>query len=200
MSPKILAKCLAVPIGRAEAWCQPLVDAMAAYQISTPARQAAFLAQVGHESAGLSRVVESLTYRASRIVAVWPRRFPTIAAAQPYANNPAKLADKVYGGRLGNTMAGDGYRFRGRGLLQVTGRANYAATGEALGLDLIGFPELLEVPHFASRSAAWWWKANGLNGLADLGNFEKITRVINGGLNGYEDRLRLWKACQGVLT
>lgn len=101
---------------------------------------------------------------------------------------------------LGNTVAGDGSKYRGRGLIQITGRANYAACGEALGVGLVNQPERLEQPQYACMSAAWFWATKGLNTLADAGNFERITRRINGGLNGQDDRLALWKKASDVLA
>lgn len=158
---------------RLAAFFTPLVAAMNEFEINTPARQAAFLAQVGHESGQLRYVRE--------------------------------LADGIgYEGRkdLGNTQAGDGPRYKGRGLIQITGRANYAACGKALGLDLIAHPELLEQPVSACRSAAWFWQTHGLNVLADQGmdGFGSITRRINGGTNGMADRLALFRAANEVLA
>lgn len=101
---------------------------------------------------------------------------------------------------LGNTQAGDGSKYRGRGLIQITGRANYAACGESLGLNLITHPELLELPEYAAMSAAWFWKQNGLNDLADRDQFNTITRRINGGLNGLQDRLDIWSRARAVLV
>ena len=152
-----------------------LNTAMNRYGIVGTARGAAFIAQIGHESGQLRWVRE-----------IWG---PTAQQAG-------------YDGRvdLGNTVKGDGSKYRGRGLIQITGRANYAACGEALGLDLIGKPELLELPQHAAMSAAWFWSTKGLNTLADQGEFVKITRRINGGINGLEDRLTLYKVAQKVLA
>ncbi|MBC8782813.1 glycoside hydrolase family 19 protein [Pseudomonas fluorescens] len=152
-----------------------LNTAMNRYGIVGTARVAAFIAQVGHESGQLRYVRE-----------IWG---PTVQQLG-------------YEGRadLGNTVKGDGSKFRGRGLIQITGRANYAACGEALGLALISKPELLELPQWAAASAAWFWKSNGLNTLADNGEFVKITRRINGGTNGLEDRLQLWDRAKKVLA
>ena len=152
-----------------------LNTAMLRYQIVGAKRVAAFVAQIGHESGQLVYVRE-----------IWG---PTPAQAK-------------YEGRkdLGNTVPGDGLKYRGRGLIQITGRANYAACGEALGLDLINHPELLEQPKNACLSAAWFWATNGLNTLADADKFEAITRMINGGLNGQADRLKLWSKATAVLA
>lgn len=158
-----------------------------------------FLAQLGHESAGLTRTVESLYFtRAETLMAVWPRRFPTVEVATPYLRKTRALAEKVYGGRadLGNTEPGDGARFIGRGFLQITGRANYRLLGERIGVDLEVEPELASRPDIAVRLACAYWTMRRINDVCD--DFEAVTRRINGGLTGYEDRLR-WlaraKAC-----
>jgi len=152
-----------------------LNTAMSRYGIVGTVRVAAFIAQVGHESGQLRWVRE-----------IWG---PTAQQAG-------------YEGRadLGNTQKGDGSKYRGRGLIQITGRANYAACGEALGLDLISNPELLELPQHAAMSAAWFWSTNGLNTLADQGQFAKITRRINGGLTGQDDRQALYDKALKVLA
>ncbi|NHC53125.1 glycoside hydrolase family 19 protein [Pseudomonas sp. AU8050] len=152
-----------------------LNTAMNRYGIVGTARVAAFIAQVGHESGQLRWVRE-----------IWG---PT-------------AQQLTYEGRadLGNTVKGDGSKYRGRGLIQVTGRANYAACGAALGLDLIGKPELLELPQHAAMSAAWFWSTNGLSTLADQGQFAKITRRINGGLTGQADRQALYDKALKVLA
>ena len=149
--------------------------AMVHYQIIGPKRVAAFIAQIGHESGQLKYVKE-----------IWG---PTAAQAR-------------YEGRkdLGNTVAGDGAKYRGRGLIQITGRANYMACGEGLGLDLIKQPELLEKPQHACMSAAWFWATKGLSTLADAGQFDKITQRINGGQNGAADRQALYARAHKVLA
>lgn len=185
----------------------PVLDtAMADFGIDTLPRIAAFIAQVGHESAQLTRCVESLTYSAQRLAMVWPRRFrsadgsPT-ALAREVAYQPERIANLVYAGRNGNgdEASGDGWRFRGRGLLQVTGRSNYRAVGEGLAQPFVARPQLLAEPRWACRTAAWWWQRNGFNELADGARFEDITRRINGGLNGLEDRARVWRRALEVL-
>ena len=169
-----LAKCTGALPDRATLFAPVITAAMAEFGIDTPARQAAFLAQIGHESGSLHYSVE-----------LWG---PT-------------LMQRGYEGRidLGNLQPGDGYRYRGRGLLQVTGRDNYRRTGLALGMDLESFPDLLAEPGLASRSAACFWQAHNLNVFADSGAFETLTRRINGGINGLADRQRLWAAAQDAL-
>ena len=151
-----------------------------------------FLAQLGHESAGLTRCVESLYYtRPETLMRVWPSRFPNAQAATPYLRRSRALAEKVYGGRadLGNTEPGDGARFIGRGFLQITGRANYRVLGREIGLDLEAEPELAARPDIAVRLACAYWTLRHINEACDVGSFEAATRRINGGLTGYGDRL-----------
>ncbi|MGH8383873.1 glycoside hydrolase family 19 protein [Pseudomonas sp.] len=157
--------------------------AMARYKIDSPVRVAAFLAQVGHESGHLRNLVENLNYSAEALVRIWPSRF-TAESAAACARQPEKIANTVYSGRMGNTRPGDGWRYRGRGLIQLTGRSNYAAAGAGLGLPLEEKPELLEHPEHAAMSAAWWWSTHGLNELADAGRFQDIGSVINTGKPG----------------
>jgi putative chitinase len=151
-----------------------------------------FLAQLGHESAGLTRTTESLYYtRPETLMAVWPRRFAIAQAAAPYLRNPRLLAEKVYGGRadLGNTQPGDGARYIGRGFLQITGRANYRTLGDQLGLDLEAQPELAADPAVAIRAACAYWTSRDINAPCDAGRFHDATRRINGGAIGYADRI-----------
>lgn len=154
-----------------------------------------FLAQIIHESAGLTRMEENLSYSAQRLMQVWPSRFPTLESAEPYARNPIALANKVYGGRMGNTEPGDGWRFIGRSPLQITGRNNYAAVGDMVGQDLTTMPELLEQPHFALEACIAWWEGNVPDSM--LGDGERVCRRVNGGLIGLAERETLagiaWK-------
>lgn len=158
-----------------------------------------FLGQVLHESGMLERVEEGLNYTSpSRLCAVWPRRFPTPADAAPFVRNPERLANHVYSGRMGNTQPGDGYRFRGRGLLQVTGRDNYTAVGRALGLDLAGKPDLLAQPEHALRASVAWWEGNLPDSIMD--NIVKVTRRVNGGTVGIEHRAAVTMAADRALA
>ncbi|SEC24520.1 putative chitinase [Pseudomonas saponiphila] len=173
--------------------------AMSRFKIDSPVRMAAFIAQVGHESGQLTRMVENLNYSAQGLLATWPSRF-TAQTAAAVARQPEKIANIVYAGRMGNTLPGDGWKYRGRGLIQLTGANNYRAAGAALGLDLVNHPELVEQQETAALVAGWFWQSNGLNELADAGQFDKITRAINGGLNGQADRLALRDAAVKVLA
>ena len=168
-----------------------LFDAATKWEVSVAALPM-FLAQLAHESALFERTVENLNYTTvAQIRKTWPRRFPSNASAAPYVRNPQRLANEVYGNRLGNSgpASGDGWKYRGRGF-QVTGRANYAAAEDALDLPLLESPELLEEPAHAADAAGWFWKSHGLNRFAS--NINACTRAINGGLNGLPDRMRLY--------
>jgi putative chitinase len=163
LTPEDLTQVMPYAVSRAAVFAAPLTAAMSEFGIDTPQRQSAFLAQIAHESGSLKYVKE--------------------------------IADgSAYEGRkdLGNTSPGDGVRYKGRGLLQITGKANYLACGVGLSLDLIASPELLEQPENACRSAAWFWSSRGLNQFADKDHFGALTRRINGGFNGLDDRLAHW--------
>jgi putative chitinase len=175
MTPAQLAVATGATLARATAF-QPIIDLAALdFDIDTPARKAAFLAQVGHESGGMKWLVE-----------LWG---PTPAQAR-------------YEGRidLGNSQKGDGFKYRGRGLIQVTGRSNYKAASMAMATDFVEDPDLLAQPEYAVRSAMWFWQSHGLNERADKGEFEKITRIINGGLNGFAERQALWAKAKKVFV
>ena len=176
-----------------------LNTAMNRYQIVGAKRIAAFVAQVGHESGHLTRLVENLNYTADALRMTWPSRFDA-GLASATARKPEQIANIAYGKRMGNTAPGDGWKYRGRGLIQITGQNNYRVCGEALGLDLIAQPELLEKPQHACMSAAWFWAANGLNSLADAGKFGAIIQRINGGQNGAADRQALYVRALKVLA
>jgi putative chitinase len=172
-------------------WLEPLLKTFEKYEINTPRRQAAFIGQCGHESASFKILQENLNYSAKGLVATWPSRFPNIDFASEYERKPERIANKVYGGRadLGNTEDGDGWRFAGKGLIQLTGRNNYKTCGDALGVDLIANPELLIEPEYAALSAGWFWNKRGLNALADNEDWTTITKRINGGSHGLQDRI-----------
>lgn len=157
-----------------------------------------FLGQVLHESAGLTKFSENLNYSAERLCKVWPSRFHTIADARPYERNPEALANKVYGGRMGNTDPGDGWRYRGRGPIQLTGKDNYRAVGDLMGQDLVGLPGLLEQPRYALEAAIAWWEDRIPDSM--LGDTEKVSRRVNGGLIGLADRVALTESARGALA
>jgi putative chitinase len=187
-------------IARATELCGPLIGTLQEFGLSTVARRAAFIAQGAHESAGFSTFIENLNYNAAALNRVWPSLFPIAIAAQ-YNRQPERIANRAYANRIGNgdEASGDGWRYRGRGVFQLTGKGNYVACGTALGLDLVAHPELLEEPTNAFRSAGWFWNSKALSPLADMGNFNEITRRINGGYNGLVDRVRYWNAAKIAL-
>lgn len=176
-------------------WLDALCVTAPKWGIDTALREAHFIAQLAHESAQFTRLEENLNYSAKRLLEVWPRRFPFASEAVPYANNPEKLANWVYAGRLGNGLeeSGDGWRYRGRGPIQITGRANYKAAGDAVGIDLVATPEAVLRPVVGCDVAGWFWQSRKLNKYADLDNIRTITMLVNGGSNGLEDR-RSWLA------
>lgn len=172
-------------------WLEPLNKTFEKYEINTPTRQAAFIGQCGHESANFKTLEENLNYSAKGLMATWPSRFPTIEIATQFERNPEKIANKVYGGRadLGNTEDGDGWRFHGRGLIQLTGRSNYTVCGLALDRPFAEQPELVLEPENACLSAGWFWNKRGLNALADAEDWTTMTKRINGGTIGLQDRI-----------
>jgi putative chitinase len=170
-------------------WFEPLQETFEKYQINTPKRQACFIGQCMHESGGFKFLRENLNYSAKALMNTWPSRFPDMDVAEKYARQPSKIADKVYSGRMGNTEDGDGAKYIGRGLIQLTGKDNYKAFGEAIGEDLVTNPQLVEEPRYAALSAGWFWNKRGLNTLADAMDVETMTVRINGGKIGIQDRI-----------
>ena len=182
-------------------WLIPLNNAMSLYEITTPAREAHFLAQCAHESGGFVHLVENLNYSPHVLLTVFPTHFKPEEAVD-FAHDPERIANRVYANRMGNgdEASGDGRAFRGRGLIQLTGRANVTRCGQALGVNLADAPELLEQPVFASLSAAWYWAMRGLNAKADVGDFVGIVKAINGGTEGIEDRAQWLAKAQSALN
>ena len=176
-------------LGIDEKWLDPLNQTFIKYNISTTQRQAAFIGQCQHESNNFRTLEENLHYSADGLMRTWPSRFPSADVAQQYANNPEKIANKVYAGRMGNTEEGDGWKFHGRGLIQLTGRENYDNCGKGIGAVLADKPQLLVEPYYACMSAGWFWNKKGLNDLADKRDYPEMTKRINGGLLGLADRI-----------
>jgi putative chitinase len=168
---------------------------------SSPVRLAHWLGQMAHESGGFRVLVENLNYTsAASLSRVWPSRFRTPSAATPFVRNPQALANKVYGGRMGNTQPGDGWRFRGRGLVHLTGRSNYETAERATGLPLVSKPDLAADPENAVRLAVWYWNSKNLNILADADDVRRLTRRINGGTIGLADRITRTNRAKALLT
>lgn len=178
------------------AFANPLTVAIRRWEIR---HVAAFLGQVAVESAKLSRLEENLNYtKPERLMAVWPRRFTTVESALPYVKNAEALANLVYGGRMGNTLHGEGWKYRGRGLKQLTGKDNYAAYQDSTGVQVLDKPELLLSPAYAADSAGWFWHQNKCDAIAD--DVEALTRRINGGLTGLQERIKLTELARGALA
>jgi len=169
-------------------WLEPLSVTCSRYEINTPARQAAFIGQCAHESGNFKTLQENLNYSAEGLMKTWPSRFPTKEIADQYARQPAKIAGKVYNGRMGNTSEEEASKYMGRGLIQLTGKEMYTNCGAGLGVDLVSNPELLLTPQYACLSAGWFFNKKGLNALADSEDYETMTKRINGGLIGLDDR------------
>lgn len=211
-----IANLQAAKIKNPEKWIDAVVATCKEFDIVTPQRIAGFLAQTSHESGGYTMLKENLNYRATTLAACWPTRFAELGPdkkpkrnekgaliptklAEYVAGKPEAIALLVYSNRMGNGPAetGEAAKFIGRGLKQLTGKDNYARCGAALGLDLVNNPDLLLEPIPAARSAGWFWKTNNLSAFADAGDIKGMTKKINGGLIGYEQRQALYDACYG---
>jgi len=180
-------------------------DTAAKFAINTPLRLAHFLAQCGHESGGFRATQENLNYSAKGLNGIFRKYFPTEAAAAAYARQPQKIASKVYGNRMGNgnEASGEGYKFRGRGYIQLTGKENYTAFGKAIGEDILSNPDVVS-SKYALLSAAWFFSKNGLHKMADSGASDavvtQITKRVNGGTIGLADRIKHFKEYYKLLA
>jgi putative chitinase len=174
----------------AEKWVTPLNETCELFAIDSPFRIAGFLSNTAHESGGFKFVKENLNYSAASLMRVWPNRFPTLEIAQRYAMQPEKIANRAYADRMGNGSeeSGDGSKFLGRGLIQLTGKNNYVAYSLACDNEALQHPEIVEEPKYAAESAGWFWNVNRLNELADAQDIVGMCKRINGGLNGLDDR------------
>lgn len=171
-------------------WVDPLNETFSRYGLNSPVRQAAFIGQCGHECGNFRILEENLNYRAATLVKLWPKRFSNDNVAQ-YAGNAKKIANKVYADRMGNRdeASGDGYRFRGRGCIQLTGSSNYFHAGKALGVDFIMDPDLVATPKYAALTAGWFWSTHDCNRLSDAQDWTALTKKINGGTIGLQERI-----------
>jgi len=185
----------------ADKWLIPLQFTCDKFEINTPERIAGFLAQIGHESGGFRFTSENLNYRAEALTRLWPSRFPP-GVAESYAMQPEKIANRAYCDRMGNgdEASGDGWKYRGRGLIQLTGKDNYAAFSLDADNEALVNPDLVAEPELAALSAGWFWKKNGLNALADNQDIVGMTRRINGGTNGLDDRQMRYSRLISVLS
>lgn len=204
MNQSQFQKAAGISAELAARWFQPIKDAMKECGITKPLDQAMFIAQCGHESAGFTRVIESFNYSVAGLKATFGKRLTAYQCemlgrvdGQQVAHQP-QIANLAYGGRMGNKEPGDGWAFRGRGLIQVTGRENYAKCGAALKLDLVGNPSQLESNINAARSAAWFYTSSGC--LSHSGDLIRITQIINGGQNGLTDRQLRYTRAQAAMV
>jgi putative chitinase len=212
MTPDI-SLLVAVGVKDPAKWHQAVIDTCAEFEINTPQRIAGFLAQTSHESGGYTMLTENLNYRAATLAACWPNRFAVMdadkkpikkdnklvptAVANAIAGKPELIANLVYSSRMGNGPAesGEGWKYRGRGLKQLTGKDNYTRCGATLGVDFVGNPDLLLEPIYAARSAGWFWKANNLSTFADNNDILGMTKKINGGTIGLAERQAKYDKC-----
>lgn len=177
-------------------------DSISKFQINTTLRMQHFLAQVFHESSNLQLLQENLNYSANGLLGVFHKYFLTEDVAKQYERQPDKIANHVYANRMGNgdEASGDGSKYKGRGAIQLTGKDNYELLSKATGVDFLTHPEFLEEPKYAILSAAWFWSRNGLNELADKNDIETITKKINGGLLGLDDRKAKFEKIKTIIT
>jgi putative chitinase len=187
--------------GCTEQWHQALTQLLPEYSIDTPQRIAAFLAQCAHESGQFQAIKENLNYKATSLQKVFPKYFFTEELALEYAKQPEKIANRVYANRMGNgdESSGDGYRYCGRGLIQLTGRNNYQAFADSIESTLEEVTEYLSTFEGAVQSACWFWETNDLNTLADSGDIRAMTKRINGGYIGLEDRIHHYERIKDIL-
>ena len=182
-------------------WCEALNKLLPDYGIDTPQRVAAFIAQAAHESGNFTALHENLNYRPETLRKVFPKYFPDDATAAQYAHNPEMIANKVYANRMGNgdEASGDGFRFCGRGLIQLTGKENYSWFAASMGITVEDVAEYLSTFEGAVQSACWFWESNNLNQYADSGDILTMTKRINGGTIGLEDRKKHYAHAVHVL-
>lgn len=203
ITPSVLKEIYQIDDKTAERWAKPIADAMYANGIDTTLRMCAFLAQIGHESNRLRSITENLNYSTTALRSVFGKYFPDTTIANQYARQPEKIANRVYANRMGNgaESSGDGWKYRGRGLIQLTGKNNYTAFSKWSGVDCVANPDqIVEDENLCVLSAVWYWNTNNLSDYADREQFETITRRINGGLNGQVDRVALYERAKIILN
>jgi putative chitinase len=188
-----------------EHWHKALAELLPDYEINTPQRIAAFIAQCAHESGGFTTLKENLNYRAETLRKIFPKYFPTDEMAKQYASMPNKqeaIANLVYGNRMGNggPETGDGWRYCGRGLIQLTGKNNYQSFADSIETPVEQIPEYLATFEGATQSACWFWETNNLNKWADASDIKELTRRINGGYIGLEDRIKHYNHALHVMS
>ena len=183
-------------------WVGPLNETFERFGIVTHNQQAMFIGQCSHECGNFRLLEENLNYKAATLMKLWPRRFPTLEKANEYSGNPKKIANSVYSSRMGNRdeNSGDGFRFRGRGIIQLTGHSSYFHCGKALGVDFVANPDLVSSPKYAALSGGWFWSTHNLNSPADALDYTKVTKIINGGTIGLDDRIKHVQQALAVLA
>jgi putative chitinase len=190
-------------LGGPDDWYESMYEALPQYAITSVPRVAAFIAQCAHESGGFSTLEENLNYKAATLTRIWPQRYPS-GIAEQFAGKPEAIANKSYGGRMGNgpEVSGEGWKFRGRGLLQLTGKDNYSSCSKFMFQDdtLLENPDILLDSYYAIHSACWFWHKNNLNQYADSSDFVTMTKKINGGTIGLEDRKKHYAHAVEVLS
>lgn len=190
----------------AEKYLDGINEALEVYNINTPARVSQFIANIYSESGALSNILENLNYSADALMKYWPARYPTLTVANQYARKPQLIANKNMGGRFGNDAINDGWKFRGRGLKQISFKSNYTRCGNSMGVDLINNPDILLDPRYAALSAGWFWhegSGTDLNILADKNNsqsFRELCIKINGGTIGLETRQNYWEKAKKIFV
>lgn len=183
-------------------YAMTMVETFKNFELNTVNRIAGFLAQTGHESGRFNRIEENLNYSAERLQVVFKKYFPTEELAKKYANDKRSIANRVYGGRLGNgpELTGDGWKYRGRGLIQLTGKNNYSSCAKDMGLDIIDNPDLLLLPEIAVLASIWFWDKNQINRACDADDIVLMTRMVQGGRLGLEERKKYYEAFKKELT
>jgi len=183
-------------------WVDALNETFARFNLTTNNQKAMFIGQCSHESGNFRLLQENLNYKAATLMKLWPKRFPTLEVANQYAGNARAIANKVYADRMGNRdeASGDGYRFRGKGLVQLTGHSNHFHAGKALGVDFVMQPDLVATPKYAALTAGWFWETHKLNPPADALDYTKVTKIINGGTIGLDDRIKHVQHALAVLA
>ena len=189
-------------LGIGPQWVDALNETFNRFHSDTPRQQAAFIGQCGHECGNFRILEENLNYKAATLMKLWAKRFPTLEIANQYAGQPKRIANKVYASRMGNRdeQSGDGYRFRGRGCIQLTGSANYFHAGKALGIDFMSDPDQVATPKFAALTAGWFWSTHNCNALAEAADWTGLTKKINGGTIGLDDRISHTNLALNVLA
>ena len=189
-------------LGIGAEWVDPLNETFQQFGLVNVDEQAAFIGQCSHECNHFKTLEENLNYKAETLHQLWPQRFPTMEIANAYSHHPQRIANKVYASRMGNRdeASGDGYRFRGRGAIQLTGHDSYWHCGQAIGADLVANPDLVSQPKYAALSAGWFWSTHNLNAAASAEDWTKVTKIINGGTFGLDERVALTKHAIAVLS